>query len=158
MKIGLISDTHNYFDPKIPELFQGVDHILHAGDVGLPSIIQHLEKIAPVTAVLGNTDYGLPLDLTEQVQLDSLLFLLHHIVSPSDLTPSLQRKIDKVKPNIVLFGHTHKAYHQVHHQIHFINPGYAGKERPNQPRTLALLETHPNSPFTLHTLNLDADL
>ena len=39
MRIGVISDTHNYFDPRIPELFAGADHILHAGDIGLPAII-----------------------------------------------------------------------------------------------------------------------
>ena len=56
MKIGVISDTHNFFDPKIPELFNGVDHILHAGDVGTAVIRFQLEEIAPVTAVLGNVD------------------------------------------------------------------------------------------------------
>jgi uncharacterized protein len=61
MKIGLISDTHNYLDPRVPEIFTGVEHILHAGDVGLSSLIVELEQIAPVTAVIGNTDEGLPL-------------------------------------------------------------------------------------------------
>ncbi|HAV64105.1 MAG TPA: YfcE family phosphodiesterase, partial [Verrucomicrobiales bacterium] len=58
MRIGVISDTHGYLDPKIPALFQGVEHILHAGDIGYASIILELEQIAPVTAVLGNTDIG----------------------------------------------------------------------------------------------------
>jgi len=56
VKIGVISDTHNFFDPKIPGLFNGVEHILHAGDIGLPRILLDLEAIAPVTAVSGNTD------------------------------------------------------------------------------------------------------
>ena len=55
MKIGLISDTHNYLDPRVPEIFAGVEHILHAGDVGLSSLIVELEQIAPVTAVVGTT-------------------------------------------------------------------------------------------------------
>ena len=70
MKLGLISDTHDYLDPRIPELFAGVDHILHAGDVGRPLLIVELEQIAPVTAVTGNTDEGLPLRETELVTLD----------------------------------------------------------------------------------------
>ena len=56
MEIGVISDTHNFLDPKIPERFAGVGHILHAGDIGLPWILQELERVAPVTAVGGNTD------------------------------------------------------------------------------------------------------
>ncbi len=56
MKIGIISDTHNFLDPKIPRLLEGVEHILHAGDVGSQSIILQLEAIAPTNAVSGNTD------------------------------------------------------------------------------------------------------
>ncbi len=55
MKIGVLSDTHDHLDPKIPALFDGVDHILHAGDIGLPWLILQLESIAPVTAVLVST-------------------------------------------------------------------------------------------------------
>jgi hypothetical protein len=50
MKIGVLSDTRNFLDPKIPELFAGVSHILHAGDIGLPWILRELEAVAPVTA------------------------------------------------------------------------------------------------------------
>src|SRR5216110_2710106 len=56
MKICIISDTHGFLDPKVPELFAGVERILHAGDVGPHSLLLELEAIAPVTAVLGNTD------------------------------------------------------------------------------------------------------
>ena len=48
MKIGVISDTHDHLDPKVPALLTGVDHILHAGDIGLPWLILQLENIAPV--------------------------------------------------------------------------------------------------------------
>lgn len=37
MRIGVVSDTHNYFDPGIPKLLHGVDHILHGGDIGSPA-------------------------------------------------------------------------------------------------------------------------
>jgi len=56
MKIAVISDTHNFFDPRIPQLFAGAEHILHAGDIGLPWVLLELGQIAPVTAVSGNTD------------------------------------------------------------------------------------------------------
>ena len=55
MRIGVISDTHNYLDPKVHKLFEGVEHILHAGDIGLPSILLELQEIAPVTAVSGRS-------------------------------------------------------------------------------------------------------
>jgi hypothetical protein len=54
--IGVISDTHGYVDPRVFELFAGVDHILHAGDIGPPGVVLQLERIAPVTAVRGNCD------------------------------------------------------------------------------------------------------
>ena len=50
MKIGVISDTHGHLDRRVFGLFDGVDHILHAGDIGYPSLILELEAIAPVTA------------------------------------------------------------------------------------------------------------
>ena len=53
MKIGVISDTHDHFDPKIRDLFAGVDHILHGGDIGLPWIIMELESLAPVDGGAG---------------------------------------------------------------------------------------------------------
>ena len=71
MKLGAISDTHGHFDPKIPKLFDGVDHILHGGDIGLPWLILELEHIAPVTAVLGNNDdAGLDFRETELAELE----------------------------------------------------------------------------------------
>ena len=68
MKIGVISDTHGYLDPRVESLFQGVDHILHAGDIGYASIILELEFIAPVTAVNGNNDAELTFKETECVE------------------------------------------------------------------------------------------
>src|SRR5687768_2476727 len=93
MKIGVISDTHGFLDPTIPKLFEGVDHILHGGDVGSPMVLLELENIAPVTAVLGNVDTGMPLKLTEVVELGRRKFLLHHIVEPRNLGDSLNETI-----------------------------------------------------------------
>ena len=82
MRIGVISDTHAFLDPRVEKLFAGVDHILHAGDVGPHMLLHELEAIAPVTAVVGNTDAGLNLNLTEVVELGGRKFLVHHIVDP----------------------------------------------------------------------------
>src|SRR6185503_10507217 len=104
MKIGAISDTHGHFDPKIPKLFDGVDHILHGGDIGLPWLILELEQIAPVTAVTGNSDTGLSYNETEAVQLGGRKFLVHHIVDPRAPGKIIRQRIVRENPDVVVFG------------------------------------------------------
>lgn len=139
LRIGLISDTHGLFDPAIPRLFSGVDHILHAGDIGPPRILDQLEAIAPVTAVLGNTDSPLPgIRETEFIELSSLGCLVHHIVDPDALQPNLLRRISLNQPRLILFGHTHKPFASERDGILFLNPGSAGPKRFQLPRSLAI--------------------
>jgi putative phosphoesterase len=140
MKIGLISDTHNYLDPRVPEIFAGVDHILHAGDVGLSVLIVELEQIAPVSAVVGNTDEGLPLRETELVTLSGKKFLIHHIVTPGITPGRVAEQFHKEKPDVLMFGHTHKPFAEQFGETLYFNPGYAGRQRFNLPRTVALME------------------
>lgn len=140
MKIGVISDTHNFFDPKVPKLFEGVAHILHAGDVGAPSITFQLEQIAPVTAVLGNTDSTVSLKETEVIELDGRKFLLHHIINPRALRDAIRERIHREHPAVVVFGHTHEAFEQTIGDILYFNPGYAGKSRFGMPRSVAILD------------------
>jgi uncharacterized protein len=139
MKIGVISDTHNFFDPRIPEIFAGVDRILHAGDIGLPWIILELESIAPTTAVLGNTDGVLSYRETEVVELAGRKFLVHHIVDPHDLSAVALKRISRAKPDVVVFGHSHKPFNEVIGRTLYFNPGYAGQSRFGQPRSVAIL-------------------
>ena len=144
MLLGLISDTHDFLDPRVPSLFQGVEHILHAGDIGRASIILALERIAPVTAVLGNTDAGLDVRETELVELDGRKFLLHHIVDVREPHESLQHRIEVETPDVVVFGHTHKPHDETIGVTRYLNPGYAGKPRFNLPRSVALLHCGPD--------------
>ena len=139
MKIGVIADTHGHFDPKIPKLFARVDHILHGGDIGLPWLILELEQIAPVTAVLGNNDAGLDFKETEVVEFGGRKFLVHHIVDPRKPADTLQRRIIREAPDVVVFGHTHKPFCEKIGNALFFNPGYAGKPRFNLPRNVAVL-------------------
>ena len=139
MKIGVISDTHGFVDPKIFNLFKGIDHILHGGDVGSQMALVELENIAPITAVLGNVDAGMPLKLTEVVELGGRKFLLHHIVEPRNLEDGLRETISRARPDVVVFGHTHKPFCETIDDVLFLNPGYAGKQRFSLPRTLAHL-------------------
>lgn len=139
MKIGLISDTHGFLDPKVPGLFAGVSHILHAGDIGPDSIIAGLEAIAPVTAVLGNTDGSPSFRLTEMVTLTGRKFLVHHIVDPYALKQELQLRVARERPDAVVFGHTHKAFWGTIDGVQYLNPGYAGKPKPGTERSVAIL-------------------
>jgi hypothetical protein len=139
VKIGVISDTHDFLDPRIAKLFAGVDHILHGGDVGMQQIILELEEIAPVTAVLGNTDLGNPLKLTEVVALGGRKFFVHHIVNPHAPDDKLREKLAKARPDVVIFGHTHKPFNQVIGGTLFFNPGYAGKPKFGADRSVAIL-------------------
>jgi hypothetical protein len=139
MKIGLISDTHGFLDPKVPEIFAGVSHILHAGDIGGDSIIVELRAIAPVTAVLGNTDSSPTFRITEAVALAQRKFFVHHIVNPHALKENLQLQIARERPDAVVFGHTHKAFCETIGGVLYLNPGYAGKPKFGAERTVAIL-------------------
>lgn len=140
MRIGVISDTHNYFDPRIPRLFAGVHHILHGGDIGLPVILLALEQIVPVTAVAGNTDDpGFHYKQTEVVELAGRKFLVHHIVNPHSLADPLKARIGREQPDVVVFGHTHKPFSENIGGTRFFNPGYAGKSRFGLERSVAIL-------------------
>lgn len=140
MTIGLISDTHGYLDPRVEKIFAGVDLILHAGDIGPDSLIAELEAIAPVKAVLGNNDSSPAFPLTQVLTLDGRKFLVHHIVYPQALHPDLKSRIALERPEVVVFGHSHKPFSEVIEGVHFLNPGYAGKPRFGQPRSVALLD------------------
>lgn len=140
MRIGVISDTHGHLDSAIAEIFAGVDHILHGGDVGRRSVILELEGIAPVTAVLGNTDdASLVLKETEVVQLAGRKFLVHHIVNPRAPADKIRSRIARENPDVVVFGHTHRPFCETIGRVLYLNPGYAGKPKFGLERSVAIL-------------------
>lgn len=144
MKIGLISDTHGFFEPRVPEIFRAVDHILHAGDICGNEIILQLEQIAPVTAVLGNNDYDPQYRELEVADFAGRKFLVHHIVPLGNTHANIFERIERVKPDFVIFGHTHQTHDRVVDGVRYVNPGYAGKRRFSQERSVALLELDEN--------------
>lgn len=139
MIIGVISDTHGFLDPRVERIFAGVDHILHAGDIGDPMIEVELKCLAPVTVVLGNTDMGMTYQLTEMVTLADKKFLVQHIINPRALTDPLKRQLRRERPAVVVFGHTHKAFAETVEEVFFFNPGYAGKPKFGAERSVARL-------------------
>jgi uncharacterized protein len=140
MRIGVISDTHDFLDPKVPILFAGVEHVLHAGDIGGHLVLLELEQIAPVTAVGGNTDDpGYHYRETQAVELAGRRFLLHHIVNPHAPPEAVREKLGRERPDVVVFGHTHKPFCQTLGGTLYFNPGYAGKLRFRLERSVAIL-------------------
>jgi putative phosphoesterase len=145
MKLGIISDTHGFLDPRIERIFGGVDHIFHAGDIGNPLIELELKFIAPVTVVLGNNDLGLSFKETEIVTLADRKFLVHHIVNPRALSEQMTARLRRHRPHVVVFGHTHKPFAETVDDIFFFNPGYAGKPKFGAERSVALLHCDANA-------------
>src|SRR5215213_2270978 len=79
-RIGLISDTHGLLRPEALRALEGCEHIVHAGDVGAPSILDELRRIAPVTAVRGNVDRGAWAEaLPETAIVDPGIFVIHDV-------------------------------------------------------------------------------
>jgi len=145
-RLGLIADTHNLLDPVVKDLFAGVEHILHAGDIGQPRVIAELERIAPVTAVRGNTDDpGFGWRESEVLTLHGRKVFLHHIVNPHEPAEALARRLRRETPDIVVFGHTHQPFEAVIGGVLFLNPGSAGRARFHLSRSVAILHLAPNS-------------
>ncbi|MDP7034596.1 MAG: metallophosphoesterase family protein [Planctomycetota bacterium] len=154
IQVGILSDTHGELVPYLFEYLQGVDHIIHAGDIGSESLITELEAIAPVTAVRGNTDHNLPdrFPLFAEVSIGEVLFCITHIVdSPEQAHPSIQSRLNTEKSNVVVFGHTHIPYMAKHESVLYLNPGAAGPRRYRFPRTACkMLLTEKGPPETIY--------
>ena len=117
-----------------------MDHILHGGDIGKPTILLALEQIAPVTAVAGNTDDpGFQYPQTAVVELAGRKFLVQHIVNPHALADAIKARLARERPDVVVFGHTHKPFSESIGGTRFFNPGYAGKSRFGLERSVAIL-------------------
>ena len=141
---GIISDTHGLLDPKVVELFSGVDHILHAGDLGSLEVLRSLEALAPVSAVSGNVDEGrLPPQFRPQRTLklfDITIFMIHILGHPRRLTKAMQEQINSVHPQVVVFGHSHQPFLEKIGPVLYLNPGSAGPRRFTLPRSVGFLE------------------
>ena len=137
MKIGVISDTHGLLRPQAVAALQGVDHILHAGDIGDLAILDKLAKIAPVTAIRGNVDTH-PiyhhLAATDAVELSGKLLYLIHNVKDLDVKPSAAGIA------AVLYGHSHKPEIKWDKEVLFFNPGSAGPRRFHLPNAVGLIQ------------------
>ena len=135
MTIGVISDTHGLLRPEALEALSGVDHLLHAGDVGDARILDQLRELAPLTAIRGNIDKGAEwqrlLPATAAVELGGHWFYLVHAREDLDLDPAA------AGISVVVFGHSHKPLIEWREGILYLNPGSAGPRRFSLPVTVA---------------------
>jgi len=138
--IGLISDTHGLLRPSAVQALTGVDHIVHAGDVGSAEVLDRLWRIAPVTAVRGNVDRGQWADrlpTTAEVELSGIWFHVLHALDDLDLDPHGGRF------DVVVYGHSHRPECRSERGVWFVNPGSAGPRRFRLPVSLALARVGP---------------
>ena len=140
MRIGIISDTHGLLRPEALAALQGVDHILHAGDIGGSGIIESLEQIAPVTFVEGNNDDGEGTTIV-RASIGVLRILLTHILPrPQQPDPRVLRSLRQSPADLVVFGHSHLPHNEIVEGTRYFNPASAGPRRFDYPVALGIIE------------------
>lgn len=134
--IGLISDTHDLLRPEARFALTGVDHIIHAGDICSPRVLQELGAIAPVLAVRGNNDRGgwaEELSEVARLEIDGVRIVVLHDLK--DLSHELAADAD-----VVITGHSHKPAMRMDGGVLYINPGSAGPRRFRLPVSVGFLK------------------
>jgi uncharacterized protein len=129
MLIGVISDTHGLMRPEAVAALEGVELILHAGDVGGRSVLHTLRLIAPVRAVFGNVDDPGDPDLDAQVRLSAEGRTVHVSHGHELGSPTPARLVARYPEDVLIFGHTHKALVRELDGRLLLNPGAAGPQR-----------------------------
>ncbi|MBB4381807.1 metallophosphoesterase family protein [Bradyrhizobium sp. SBR1B] len=151
-RIGIISDTHGLLRPQAERGLTGVDHIIHAGDIGRPEIVNALRRIAPVTAIRGNVDSGEWARNYPDTNLVRLagksIYVLHDLKT---LKADISAGID-----VIVSGHSHVPKIDTVGGVLYLNPGSAGRRRFKLPITVATLEiTHEGMRSEIHDLGGD---
>jgi putative phosphoesterase len=134
--IGVISDTHGLLRPEGVAALRGAEHIIHAGDVGKPEILEMLREIAPLSAVRGNIDKGAwarKLPETEVVEFGGRAIYILHDLAKLDLKPQAGGF------KAVIFGHSHVPKQEIRDGVLYFNPGSAGPRRFKLPITVGRL-------------------
>ncbi|MBN8650853.1 MAG: metallophosphoesterase family protein [Cytophagales bacterium] len=146
MKIGLISDTHSYLDPKVFTYFKACDEVWHAGDIGDAAVANELEKFKPLRAVFGNID-----DKVMQARYpedhwftcEGLTFWVTHIGgAPPNYNPRIKKLLKEKTPDVFICGHSHilRVKKDPAYNMLYINPGAAGNHGFHSIKTLIRFE------------------
>jgi putative phosphoesterase len=134
--IGVISDTHGLLRPEAIAGLEGSEHIIHAGDIGDPAILDRLNEIAPVTAVRGNVDHGAwakKIPQTNVLEIEGVSIYALHILDELDL------KLEAAGFAVVIYGHSHMPKSETKNGVLYFNPGSAGPRRFDLPVSLGRL-------------------
>lgn len=159
-RLGILSDTHGSLHPRLFELFDGVDVILHAGDVVGDGVLDELGVLAPVHAVAGNCDYPGPrLPVQQRLELPcGRVGICHsHLVHGRAGDPGpLVASFGDFDPVLVVYGHTHRQALVRHGATWVLNPGAAGRPRfDDKPSVVLAGWDHDSGQFTLEVVALD---
>lgn len=132
-KIGILSDTHAYWDEKFAKYFSECDEIWHAGDIGSEQVLANLETIRPVRAVYGNIDGHIIRSLcpeTLRFKVEEVEVLLTHTGGyPGRYEPGIRQVIYASPPQLFVCGHSHilKVMYDKNLRMLCVNPGAAGR-------------------------------
>jgi len=147
MKIGLISDTHSYLDPKIFEYLKACDEVWHAGDIGSIAIIDELEKFKPLRAVYGNIDaMEIQTKFPENnfFKCEGLKIWMTHIGgAPPNYNPRVKRILKEQIPDVFICGHSHilgAKRDDKYNGMLYLNPGAAGNQGFHSVKTIMRFE------------------
>jgi uncharacterized protein len=142
MKIGMISDTHGYLDPKVFQAFEDCDEIWHAGDFGSLEIVEQLRQFKSLRAVYGNIDDPViraQTTLDVHFECEGVSVWMTHIAGhPGRYSPRVRKILTTDRPDVLICGHSHIVSVQNDRKYHlkYLNPGAAGHEGPHLMRTL----------------------
>ena len=149
LRIVVVADTHSRPDPRSPGIIaaQRPDHILHAGDIGAPAVLDALAVHAPVTAVRGNIDAQMPgvpdvvtIDVRDADRTLVTMLLLHVAVYGPKLRADAARLARAADASIVVCGHSHVPFIGRDQGIAVINAGSIGPRRFRLPIVFAVIE------------------
>jgi uncharacterized protein len=146
MKIGLLSDTHSYLDPKVFEYFNECDEVWHAGDIGDAAVVNELEKFKPLRAVFGNID-----DQSMQARYQEdfwftcerlTIWMTHIGGAPPNYNPRIKKILKEKVPDLFICGHSHilRVKKDPANNILYINPGAAGNHGFHSIKTIIRFE------------------
>lgn len=157
MRVGIISDTHGKLRAEVFRHFAGVEHILHAGDIGGRDVLAELEAIAPVDAVFGNTDSydmrGFVEAVVETELAGHAVVVVHGHQLGSPTPEGLAHAFPRA--DVVVFGHTHRPLEMRIGRQLFINPGGAGAPRFGLTPSIGVLELPAGSHPTFELIELN---
>ena len=146
MRIGILSDTHGWLDPKIASVFKNCNEIWHAGDIGNKGVLTELATIAPVRLVFGNIDGQDIRSIAPEhgiFKLEDLTIAITHIAgTPPKYNKQVNGFIKKIHPRILVCGHSHilKVMNDKSNNLLYINPGAAGRHGFHKIRTVIRFE------------------